>query len=205
MLYFFFLRLQSPLTMNITCYYYLKVGLKEAAWSSSILRGRQFCYVGAHSPKNLKIYLSCFSEVIRLCWLVDLPVSKFLQRHYRLSQPRQELNLISIRQLLPVCLITALVINVTWFLCIALYRSDLVYQDLTSSFFSLEKSIWRDAMWHYVLRILLSSYIFHFLPRVHHETFSTPCGGLCQAACCTVYKVVKTWIVNAAQCECKLR
>ena len=89
--------------------------------------------------------------------------------------------------------------------CIALYRSDLVYQDLTSSFFSLEKSIWRDAMWHYVLRILLSSYIFHFLPRVHHETFSTPCGGLCQAACCAVYKVVKTWIVNATQCECKLR
>ena len=33
----------------------------------SILRDREFCYVGAHSPKNLKIYLSCFSEVIRLC------------------------------------------------------------------------------------------------------------------------------------------
>ena len=94
MLYFFFLRLESPLTMNITCYDYLNVGLKEAAWSSSILRGREFCYVGAHSPKNLKIYLSCFSEVIGLCWLVDLPVSKFLQGHYRLSQPWQELNLI---------------------------------------------------------------------------------------------------------------
>ena len=33
----------------------------------SILRDREFCHVGAHSPKNLKIYLSCFSEVIRLC------------------------------------------------------------------------------------------------------------------------------------------
>ena len=33
----------------------------------SILRDREFCYFGAHSPKNLKIYLSCFSEVIRLC------------------------------------------------------------------------------------------------------------------------------------------
>ena len=63
-------------------------------------------------------------------------------------------------------------------------------------------------MSHYVRRILFSSYIFHFLLRVHHETFSTPCGGLCQAACRAVYKVVKTvktWIVNAAQYECKLR
>ena len=58
---------------------------------------------------------------------------------------------------------------------------------------------------------LCTSYLvllLHFLPRVHHETFSTPCGGLCQAACRAVYKVVKTvktWIVNAAQYECKLR
>ena len=71
--------------------------------------------------------------------------------------------------------------------------------------FFLEKSIWRDAMSHSVLRILFSSYIFHFLPEVYHETFSTPCRGLCRAACRAVGKVVKTWIVNAAQCECKLR
>ena len=93
----FFCGFKVLLPMNITCYYYLKVGLKEAAWSSSILRGREFCYVGAHSPKNLKIYLSCFSEVIGPCSLVDQPVSKFLQSHYRLSQPWQELILISIR------------------------------------------------------------------------------------------------------------
>lgn len=45
------------------------------------------------------------------------------------------------------------------FISFAAYRSDLVYQDLTSSFFSLEKSIWRDALWYYVLRILFYSYI----------------------------------------------
>ena len=58
--------------------------------------------------------------------------------------------------------------------------------------------------------VLCTSYLvlllhFHFLPRVYHETFSTPCRGLCRAACRAVGKVVKTWIVNAAQCECKLR
>ena len=54
---------------------------------------------------------------------------------------------------------------------------------------------------------LCTSYLvllLHFLPRVHHETFSTPCGGLCQAVY-KVVKTVKTWIVNAAQYECKLR
>ena len=124
MLYIFFCGFKVLLPMNITCYYYLKVGLKEAAWSSSILRGREFCYVGAHSPKNLKIYLPCFSEVIGPCSLVDQPVSKFLQSHYRLSQPWQELILISIRYLLRVCLITALVINVTWSLSSLLLRTD---------------------------------------------------------------------------------
>ena len=58
--------------------------------------------------------------------------------------------------------------------------------------------------------VLCTSYLvlllhFHFLPRVYHETFSTPCRGLCRAACRAVGKVVKTWIVNAAQCESKLR
>ena len=58
--------------------------------------------------------------------------------------------------------------------------------------------------------VLCTSYLvlllhFHFLPRVYHETFSTPCRGLCRATCRAVGKVVKTWIVNAAQCECKLR
>lgn len=100
---------------------------------------------------------------------------------------------------------TDLLINVTSFLCIAPYRSDLVYQDLASSLSFLEKSIWRDAVWPYVLRILFSSCNFHLLPRVYHETFSTACGGLYQATCRAVYKVVKTWIVNSAQCECKLR
>lgn len=48
------------------------------------------------------------------------------------------------------------------FISFAAYRSDLVYQDLTSSFFSLEKSIWRNALWYHVLRILFYSYIFTF-------------------------------------------
>lgn len=95
---FFFSRLQSSLTREYYMFLLFEGRFEGSSLKLiSILRGREFCYVGAHSPKNLKIYLSCFFEVIRLCWLVDLPVSKFLQRHYRLSQPPQELNLISIR------------------------------------------------------------------------------------------------------------
>ena len=90
------------------------------------------------------------------------------------------------------------------FISFAAYRSDLVYQDLTSSFFFFGKIHMKGRF-----VVLCTSYLvlllhFHFLPRVYHETFSTPCRGLCRAACRAVGKVVKTWIVNAAQCECKL-
>lgn len=65
---FFFSRLQSSLTREYYMFLLFKGRFEGSSLKLiSILRGREFCYVGAHSPKNLKIYLSCFFEVIRLC------------------------------------------------------------------------------------------------------------------------------------------
>ena len=111
-LYLFFCGFKVLLPMNITCYYYLKVGLKETASSSSILRGREFCYVGGA--------------------LSRVPKTRALKRGLRISSPRKVKNLEANN--LAVCIYWQIFQPLIWTERIAVYSTNWVVRQIPKQY-----------------------------------------------------------------------
>ena len=133
MLYIFFCGFKVLLPMNITCYYYLKVGLKEAAWSSSILRGA----------------------------LSRVPKTRALKRGLGISSPRKVKNLEANN--LTVCIYLQIFQPLIWTERIAVYSTNWVVRQIPEQYRinqSINQSV---SQYHLnCLNIILLLYILAF-------------------------------------------